>query len=120
MNRAFAMDRVPSGRIGGTGELAGQTDSHDRLVNRLTNQTTDGLPSGAAGSSTNHPYLKDPPGIDGYAKLRSAEPLPIAAKAVLPCKTASGRWYQGPARQAFLARTNYRDLIPGTLLDEIR
>ena len=105
VDRAFPVNRVPSGRVGRAEILHFQTDAIDRFIRGQMDDSTGSLPGGPAGRSANHVDLLEPAVCDPGFEFRRSELISVPAQAVLPGKSASGRRGQG----AF-----YSGLFPGS------
>ncbi len=77
MYRAFAIDRIPAGRIGGAGKLGEEADFPDRIFSPLADQLAGRIPGCAAGRPTHDLNADEPVADDTYAKFRSTEPLAV-------------------------------------------
>ena len=111
MYGAFAVHRVPAGRIGGTVELGIEADLPHRILDGMADEPPGRLPGCAARGTAHHPDVRNLTVLDLHLEFRGTEKLAIVAKANLPWKPASGRWREDSSSGNFLAGGNERDLL---------
>ena len=92
VNRAFAVDGIPSGRVRAAKELNLKTNANGSLFNRTPDNFLSRLPGGAAGRSPFDGHRFNYAFRNVYFELRGAELVAVFAQTVLPGKSASGGW----------------------------
>ena len=89
VNRAFAVNRIPAGRIGRTEILHFQADAYHCFFRRQLGDAPGCFPGGAAGGPAHDDDLLKPAVDCGHLELGRPELLSVPAQAVLPGKPAS-------------------------------
>lgn len=107
VDRAFPMNRVPSGRIGRAEILHFKADASDRFFRGQMDDSAGSLPGGPAGSSANHFDLLEPAVCGPGLEFRRSELVSVPAQAVLPGKSASGRRGQGACHLGLFSGSHY-------------
>lgn len=103
MNRTFAMNRIPTGRVGKTVKLRIETDFTCSILNRDSDHALSSFPCRAARSSPDHSDVSNLTIFNLNLKLGGTKPVTVFAKTNLPWKAASGGRGQGPFRRGLLA-----------------
>ena len=111
VDRAFSVDRVPSGRIGAAEILDLQTDADDGLLAGQVGDPLGRLPGGATRRPANNGDLFDSVVFAGGLKLRRTELIPVPSQAVLPGKPASGGRGQRPFHFGLFPGCHQRDAV---------
>ncbi len=120
VNRAFAVNGVPSSRVCAAEKLNFQAITRGGLGGFLTNHLLGGLPCGATGRPPLYGYALNFAVDNVGIHLRCAETLFIASQATRPGKAASGGRSDNARSGMLFAGCNYRDTLVGTESGQVK
>jgi hypothetical protein len=107
VNRTFAVQGIPAGRVGAAEKLGLQADLPGRRRHRQTDYGSRRLPGCPTGCATDDTNTGNEPAVHLHLKFRGSEQLAIGTQTLLPGQTTSGgRADQGGAAMLFTRGDN--------------
>jgi len=119
MDRAFAINGIPAGRIRAAIILDIKADAHQGVCQRQIQDAGGGLPGGPAGSPFQDFDVGYPTVGQCNPESRFAEFFSILTQADLPGKGASGRGRMDPLTLELFARSNQGDVLSATQIRQV-
>jgi len=90
VNRTFAVQGIPAGRVGAAEKLGLQADLPGRRRHRQTDYGSRRLPGCPTGCATDDANTGNEPAVHLHLKFRGSEQLAIGTQTLLPGQTTSG------------------------------